>query len=119
MINKHCDLIYCNSLKQSKANAKLYLLINNYFKFLFQIQKYFLDLFKNNFAILNNNVASAHCVNNSEAARKGFPERGAERKPLVISVNNSDNLSGKIKNLCSVIKNKLLSEVQPWTTKNF
>ena len=62
---------------------------------------------------LNNNVASAHCVNNSEAARKGFPERGAERKPLVISVNNSDNLSGKIKNLCSVINNKLLSEVQP------
>ena len=49
MINKkYCDLIYCNSLKQSKAkqskaNAKLYRLTNNYFKFLFQFQKYFLD----------------------------------------------------------------------------
>ena len=36
MINKHCDLIYCNSLKQSKAkqskaNAKLYILTCNYF----------------------------------------------------------------------------------------
>ena len=56
MINKHCDLIYCNSPKQSKANAKLYPLTNNYFKFLFQFQKYFLNLFKNDFAILNNNA---------------------------------------------------------------
>ena len=62
MINKHCDLIYCNSLKQSKANAKLYLLINNYFKFLFQFQKYFLDLF----AILNNKAVSTPCVLFSE-----------------------------------------------------
>ena len=79
MINKHCDLIYCNSLKQSKAkqskaNAKLYLLTNNYFKFLFQFQKYFLDLF----AILNNKAAfptgrlwRAHCVNNLEKSTQG------------------------------------------------
>ena len=137
MINKHCDLIYCNSLKQSKANAKLYLLTNNYFKFLFQFQKYFLDLF----AILNNNAASAHCVQ-LQMRRKGFPERGAERKPLVIrnkdakninnnvafpkgrkivkarkglkplviSINNSDNLSEKIKNLRFVINNFIHKE---------
>ena len=94
MINKHCDLIYCNSLKQSKAkqskaNAKLYLLTNNYFKFLFQFQKYFLDLFKNCFAILSNNakkidnnVALAHCVH-LEIGRKGL-------KPLVIGIFRID-----------------------------
>ena len=36
-------------------------------------------------------------------AHKGFPERGAERKPLVISINNSDNLSRS--NPCFVINN--------------
>ena len=54
---------------------------------------------------INNNVALAHCVH-LEIGRKGL-------KPLVISINNSDNLSEKIKNFCSVINNKLLSEVQP------
>ena len=92
MINKkHCDLIYCNSLKQSKANAKLCLLINNYFKFLFQFQKYFLDYIQkfvnflnNNVAFpknakkYNNNAASAHCVH-LQMRRKGL-------KPLVIRI---------------------------------
>ena len=54
---------------------------------------------------INNNAALAHCVH-LEIGRKGL-------KPLVVSIINSDNLSEKIKNLCSVIKNKLLSEVQP------
>ena len=70
------------------------------------IQK-FVNFLNNNVAFpknakkYNNNVASAHCVNNSEGrkivkARKGL-------KPLVISINNSDNLSRS--NPCFVINN--------------
>ena len=99
---------------------------------------------------LNNNVALAHCVNNSEGrkileARKGlkplvirnkdakninnnaaFPKGrlwrahcvhlqiGCKSKTDLLSTSiNSDNLSEKNKNLCLVINNKLLSEVQP------
>ena len=61
---------------------------------------------------INNNAAfpkgrlwRAYCVH-LEIGRKGL-------KPLVISIINSDNLSEKNKNLCLVINNKLLSEVQP------
>ena len=54
---------------------------------------------------INNNAALAHCVH-LQIGHNGL-------KPLVISINNSDNLSEKNKNLCSVINNKLLSEVQP------
>ena len=62
MINKHCDLIYYNSLKQSKANAKLYRLTNNYFKFLFQFQKYFLDYIQNSFNSLITTGFSPLCA---------------------------------------------------------
>ena len=76
IINKqYCNFVKQSKAKQSKAKPVLYLLNNNYFKFLFQ--KYFLNLVKsfltsinfltvfirfakNKFAILNNNVAFAY-----------------------------------------------------------
>ena len=76
MINKHCDLIYCNSLKQSKANAKLYLLTNNYFKFLFQIQKYFLDYIQNSFNSLITTGFSPLC------AFEKMAQWARQRRPL-------------------------------------
>ena len=83
MINKHCDLIYCNSLKQSKAkqskaNAKLYLLTNNYFKFLFQFQKYFLDYIQSFVKFFNNKAVSTPCVLCNFASCSGNPLRPSE-----------------------------------------
>ena len=42
--NKYCNFVKQSKAKQSKAKLLLYLLTNNYFKFLFQ--KYFLNLVK-------------------------------------------------------------------------
>ena len=54
---------------------------------------------------INNNVALAHCVH---------LQIGCKSKTDLLSTSiNSDNLSEKNKNLCLVINNKLLSEVQP------
>ena len=41
-------------------------------------------------------MALAHCISNSEAAHKGFPERGAERKPLVIRNKDAKNINNNM-----------------------
>ena len=105
MINKHCDLIYCNSLKQSKANAKLYLLTNNYFKFLFQFQKYFLDLFvilNNNAKKIDNKVVLTPCVLFSELLTQWA------EATLLSKFFTFDNLSRS--NPCFVINNFIHKE---------
>ena len=58
---------------------------------------------KNNFAILNNNVASAHCVNNSEKDTQGGKTTLLYNFLTLIKFN-FDSLSRKIKNPCLVIK---------------
>ena len=72
MINKrYCKFVKQSKAKQSKAKPLLYLL-NNFKFYISQFFKAFnfLNVFirsaKNQFAILNNNVALAHCVNNSK-----------------------------------------------------
>ena len=63
---------------------------------------------KNNFAILNNNVAhavclwQAHCVNNSEKSTQGV-KTALLYNFLTLIRFNLDNLSMKIKNHCFVI----------------
>ena len=49
---QYCNFVKQSKAKQSKAKPVLYILTNNYFKFLFQ--KYFLTLIKFNFDILLN-----------------------------------------------------------------
>ena len=54
--NKYCKFVKQSKAKQSKAKLLLYLLTNNYFKFLFQ--KYFLNLVKSFLTLIKFNFDS-------------------------------------------------------------
>ena len=115
-------LAYYNFLKQSKAKQSkakplLYLLTNNLNFYILQFFKAFnfLSVFirfaKNQFAILNNNVAVAHCVNNLEKKRTRGSPCVPLGNPLLFNFLTSitfDNLSEKIKNLRLVINFKFI-----------
>ena len=99
--------------KQSKAKPLLYLLNNSKFYIsqffrTFNFLSVFFCFAKNQFAILNNNVAhavclwQAHCVNNSEKSTQGV-KTALLYNFLTLIRFNLDNLSMKIKNHCFVI----------------
>ena len=112
--NIYYKLTYYNFVKQSKAKPLLYLLNNSKFYIsqffrTFNFLSVFFCFAKNQFAILNNNVAhavclwQAHCVNNSEKSTQGV-KTALLYNFLTLIRFNFDSLSRKIKNPCLVIK---------------
>ena len=112
--NIYYKLTYYNFVKQSKAKPLLYLLNNSKFYIsqffrTFNFLSVFFCFAKNQFAILNNNVAhavclwQAHCVNNSEKDTQGVKTTLLYNFLTLIKFN-FDSLSRKIKNPCLVIK---------------
>ena len=104
--------------KQSKAKPLLYLLNNSKFYIsqffrTFNFLSVFFCFAKNQFAILNNNVAhavclwQAHCVNNSEKSTQGV-KTALLYNFLTLIRFNFDSLSRKIKNPCLVINKNFL-----------